>query len=63
MSDRLGYIGRKKVREGERATGTDFDLVSFEGALLGHDSVGPTFAHAEPKAQSITIEVGHPLLL
>lgn len=63
MSDRLGYTGRKKVSEGERATGTDFDLVSFKGALLGHDSVGPTFAHAEPKAQSITIEVGHPLLL
>lgn len=56
-------IRGERKRVSEQATGTDFDLVSFEGALLGHDSVGPAFAHAEPKAQSITIEVGHPFLL
>ncbi len=61
MSDRLGYTGKKKESEG--ATGTDFDLVSFEGELLEHVSVGPAFAHAEPTAQSIMIEVGHPFLL
>lgn len=61
MSDRLVYTGRKIASEG--ATGTEFDLVLFQGALLENYSFGPAFAHAEPMAQSITIEVGHPFLL
>lgn len=53
---------RKRVRVSEEWEQT-LTLSLSKGALLGHDSVGPTFAHAVPKAQSITIEVGHPFLL